>query len=75
MRGHVEFLTSYAPIAAQAFFEHSLTGTHIFTPILTLLPTRRGSVTIGSTNPSNNTIIDPNHLETALDREAFRTGC
>ena len=73
-RGHVEFFISYAPIAAPAFFDYSLAGTHISTPILTLLPTSRGSITLASTDPSDDPIIDPQYFETELDREAFRTG-
>ena len=73
-RGHVEFFISYAPIAASAFFDYSLVGTHISTPILTLLPTSRGTIMLASTDPSNDPIIDPQYFETELDREAFRTG-
>ncbi|KAI4112767.1 MAG: hypothetical protein LQ338_008275 [Usnochroma carphineum] len=73
-RGHVEFFISYAPIAASAFFDHSLAGTHISTPILGLLPTSRGSVTLSSTDANADPIIDPNYLDTEMDREALRTG-
>lgn len=73
-RGHVEFFVSYAPIAAPAFFDHSLAGTHISTPILGLLPTSRGSIRLASPDPTADPIIDPNYLDTEIDREAMRTG-
>ena len=73
-RGHFEMFVSYAPIAAQAFFDHSLAGTHISTPILGLLPTSRGSISLANTDPSSDPIIDPNYLVTELDREALRSG-
>lgn len=73
-RRHVEFFISYAPIAAPAFFEQSLAGTHISTPVLGLLPSSRGSVTLSSTDVTADPIIDPNYLDCELDREAMRTG-
>ena len=48
-RRHVEFFISYAPVAAPAFFKHSLAGIHISTLMLGLLPRSRGSVTLSST--------------------------
>ena len=73
-RGHVEFIVSYAPIAAPAFFDYSLAGTHISTPILGLLPTSRGSITLSSIDPSADPIIDPDYLDSEMDRECMRTG-
>ncbi len=73
-RGHVEMLVSYAPIAATAFFDHNLAGTHISTPILGLLPTSRGSILLANREPSADPVIDPNYLDTEIDREALRTG-
>lgn len=73
-RGHVEFFISYAPIAAPAFFNYSLVGTHISSPVLGLLPTSRGTITLASTDPSADPIIDPNYLDSEIDREALRTG-
>ncbi len=73
-RGHVEILVSYAPIAAPAFFDYSLAGTHISTPILGLLPTSRGSISLASIDPTASPVIHPNYLDTEVDREAMRTG-
>ncbi|KAL9602095.1 MAG: hypothetical protein Q9219_002091 [cf. Caloplaca sp. 3 TL-2023] len=73
-RGLVEFFVSYAPIAAPAFFDYSLAGTHISTPILGLLPISRGIVILSSTDIMADPIIDPNYLDAELDREAMRTG-
>lgn len=73
-RGHVEFFISYAPIAAPYFFNHSLAGTHISSPILGLLPTSRGSVTLASADPTADPVIDPTYMNTEKDRQAMRTG-
>ena len=73
-RGHVEFFISYAPIVAPMFFDYSLAGTHISTPVLGLLPTSRGSISLASTDPTTDPIIDPNYFDSEMDREAMRTG-
>lgn len=73
-RGHNEFFVAYAPIGAPAIFNYSLAGTHISSPVLGLLPTSRGSITLASTDPSADPIIDPNYLDSEIDREAMRTG-
>ena len=73
-RGHTEMFVSYAPIAAPAFFDHSLAGTHISTPVLGLLPSSRGTISLAGSDPLAAPIIDPNYLDTELDREAMRTG-
>lgn len=73
-RGHAEFFVSYAPIAAPAFFDYSLAGTHISTPVLGLLPVSRGSITLANTDATADPIIDPNYFDAELDREALRTG-
>ena len=73
-RGHTERFVSYAPITAPAFFDHSLAGMHISTPVLGLLPTSRGTISLASNDPLAAPIIDPNYLDTELDREAMRTG-
>lgn len=73
-RGHVEFFVSYAPIAAPAFFDYSLAGTHISTPVLGLLPISRGTLTLASNEATDDPTIDPNYLDAKSDREAMRTG-
>lgn len=73
-RGDFEFFVSYAPIASSAFFDYSLAATHITTPILGLLPTSRGTVTLASTDPSADPIIDPSYLATETDRRIMRAG-
>ncbi|MCJ1240158.1 hypothetical protein MMC14_008158 [Varicellaria rhodocarpa] len=74
LRGHCEIFISYAPIAAPAFFKESLASTHISSPILGLLPTSRGTLTLSSADPLADPIINPNYLDTEIDREAMRTG-
>jgi choline dehydrogenase-like flavoprotein len=73
-RGHLEVFVAYAPVAASEFFNYSLFGTHISTPVLGLLPTSRGTITLASTDPSADPVINPNYLDSEMDREALRTG-
>ena len=49
-------------------------GSYISTPVVELLPTSRGSITLANTDPTADPIIDPNYLATATDRAALRTG-
>ena len=65
---------SYAPIATTASFEYNLAGPHVSTPILGLLPTSRGIISLANKDPSADPIIEPNYLDTEMHREALRTG-
>lgn len=73
-RGHIEIMVAYAPLGAHLLFNDSLAGTHIASPVLSLLPTSRGTITLASTNVMADPIIDPNYLDTEIDREAMRAG-
>lgn len=75
-RGNFEFFIAYAPLGAPPIFKDKMfaPGTHVATPVLGLLPTSRGSVTLTDTNPETNPIIDPAYYSTAMDRAAQRAG-
>lgn len=73
-RGHIELFVFYAPIGGGSVFHLDFNGTHISTPVLTLLPTSRGSVSLADGNPSSNPIIDPQYFTTELDKETIRAG-
>jgi choline dehydrogenase-like flavoprotein len=74
-RAHVEILTPYAPIASSGTLYHlPFDGTHISTPVIILLPTSRGSITLASTNVDDDPIIDPNYLGSEMDRVIMREG-
>ena len=49
-------------------------GAHIGSMIMEMKPTSRGTVTIGSRNPADPPVIDPNYLATEVDRFAWRAG-
>lgn len=73
-RGHIEIMVAYAPLGANALFNYSLAGTHIASPVLSLLPTSRGTISLASTSVMTDPIIDPNYLDSEIDREAMRAG-
>lgn len=74
-RCHVEFIVPYAPVVGGGSdFQLPFDGTHISTPVILLLPTSRGTVTLADTDPLSNPIIDPHYLETEADRASLRTG-
>ncbi|KAL9053708.1 MAG: hypothetical protein Q9162_004582 [Coniocarpon cinnabarinum] len=76
-RAHVEVFAAYAPLGVTSIFGNSakdLIGSHISTPILTLLPRSRGTLKLASGDPSAEVVIDPAYLSEPLDLEAFRTG-
>jgi choline dehydrogenase-like flavoprotein len=74
-RAHVEILTAYAPLGSGGGgFKLPFDGTHIATAVILLLPTSRGKVTLASTDPEEDPIIDPNYLSTEVDRTVMREG-
>ncbi|CAI6341039.1 unnamed protein product [Periconia digitata] len=75
LRGHVEILMPYAPIASAGTpYRIPPDGTHVATPVVILLPTSRGSITLASTNVADDPILDPNYLATEIDRTIMRQG-
>jgi choline dehydrogenase-like flavoprotein len=75
LRGHVEILMPYAPIAsAGTSYRIPPDGTHVATPVVILLPTSRGSITLASTKVADEPILDPNYLATEIDRTIMRQG-
>jgi len=49
-------------------------GSHVRTRVLGLLPSSRGTVTLASSNPAEDPVIDPNYYATEADRYVIRTG-
>ncbi|PWY73200.1 alcohol oxidase [Aspergillus sclerotioniger CBS 115572] len=72
-RAVIEHLVLYAA-ACPANPVISFDGTHIASTIVHLLPTSKGSVSINSTDPATNPVIDPQYLSTEADRYAWRMG-
>ncbi|EPE28940.1 FAD/NAD(P)-binding protein [Glarea lozoyensis ATCC 20868] len=49
-------------------------GSHITAGVLCLSPTSRGTVTLSSTDPKDNPIVDPQYFTTEHDRAVIRAG-
>ncbi|KAJ5083571.1 alcohol oxidase [Penicillium angulare] len=74
-RGNVEVMIAYAPIAGGGSeFRVPFDGKHISSPVVLLLPTSRGSITLASTDPTADPVLNPNYLGTETDRAAMRAG-
>ena len=74
-RGNAEILVAYAPVASGgASYALPFDGKHISSPVILLLPTSRGKVTIASADPLDDPALDPNYVNTETDRAALRAG-
>ncbi|KAJ5103950.1 hypothetical protein N7532_004479 [Penicillium argentinense] len=72
---YTETLNVYAPAGAvHAGMDIPFDGLHISTPVLGMLPTSRGSITLSSSDPTAAPQIDPNYFATELDRVMMRNG-
>ncbi|TDZ48329.1 Oxygen-dependent choline dehydrogenase [Colletotrichum trifolii] len=54
--------------------EVPMDGSHMYTNVVSFLPTSRGSVRLNSSNPADGPLIDLNYLETEVDRHVYREG-
>jgi choline dehydrogenase-like flavoprotein len=74
-RTHLEMLLMYIAVGGEAQgLQIPIDGSSIMTFFMGCLPTSRGSVTLASSDPSANPIIDPNYYATETDRHVMRTG-
>ncbi|KAJ4303224.1 hypothetical protein N0V90_002117 [Kalmusia sp. IMI 367209] len=74
-RSHLEMNLLYAALGAEAIgLQIPFDGTSIMTFYMGCLPTSRGSVTLGSTDPADQPVIDPNYYATETDRHVMRQG-
>ena len=72
-RSHYEILPMYAPTEVPLTdMNIPLNGSIISIGIIGLLPTSRGSVTLASTDPTQDPLIDPNYYATHVDRAVLR---
>ncbi|KAJ5112995.1 alcohol oxidase [Penicillium angulare] len=72
-RGNVEVFIAYAPLG-RGGSEITFDGTYISSPVVLLLPTSRGKITLANTDPSADPFLDPGYLKTETDRAALRAG-
>ncbi|KAL4892737.1 hypothetical protein BDV59DRAFT_179657 [Aspergillus ambiguus] len=72
---HTETLIVYAPaLASIVGIDVPMDGSYIASPVLVLVPTSRGSVTLASGDPASAPLIDPNFYATEVDRAILRAG-
>jgi len=69
IRAHSELIISYSTLG-NTKTDHGVEvdGTHISTGVLNLLPTSRGSITLASSDPTADPLIDPNYFATNADK-------
>ncbi|KAI4248158.1 MAG: hypothetical protein LQ352_006003 [Teloschistes flavicans] len=73
-RSHYEILPMYAPTEVPLTnMNIPLDGSIISIGILNLLPTSRGSLSLASTDPVADLLIDPNYYATHFDRAVMRS--
>ena len=70
-RAHAELMVTYALLGAN----HGLPvdGSYISTVSVNLLPTSRGRVTLSSSDPNSDLVIDPNYYATNTDKYLMRS--
>ena len=71
---HIESLLLYVPAAGISGLTLPIDGNYISSAVLGVMPTSRGSITLASTNPTDEPIIDPNFYATEEDRIMLRSG-
>lgn len=74
-RIHLETFICYAPAQSQlAEVPIPFDGTHITTLSLNMAPLSRGRISLGSADPTEKPLIDPNYCEEETDMAVFRHG-
>ena len=72
-RSHYELIPMYAPTEVPLTnMKIPMDGSIISIGIINLLPTSRGSITLASTDPEADPLIDPNYYATHTDRTVLR---
>ncbi|KAL8716827.1 MAG: hypothetical protein Q9225_005877 [Loekoesia sp. 1 TL-2023] len=74
-RSHLEMNVLYAAFGAELIgLEIPIDGTSIMSYCIACLPSSRGSITLGSQDPTAPPVIDPNYYATEADRYVLREG-
>lgn len=74
-RSHLEMNVLYAAFGAEQIgLDIPVDGTAIMSYCLACLPSSRGSISLGSKNPFDPPVIDPNYCATEADRFVMREG-
>ncbi|KAL8914706.1 MAG: hypothetical protein Q9171_000719 [Xanthocarpia ochracea] len=72
-RAHVGLLVAYAPLNLGGAYEIPLDGSHISTGALLYLPTSRGRVTLASSDPADEPVVNPRYYSTSTDKAMLRS--
>ena len=70
-RCHTETLVIYSTLGLPGI---PVDGSHVTTSMMLLIPTSRGSITISSSSPADDPVIDPNYYDAATDRATMTHG-
>jgi choline dehydrogenase-like flavoprotein len=74
-RVHMELIIAYSKLGRPSpEYKVEVDGTHISTGVLNLLPTSRGVVSLASSDPKDDPVIDPNYFVTNVDHAVMRAG-
>ncbi|KAK4501608.1 hypothetical protein PRZ48_007417 [Zasmidium cellare] len=73
-RAHHWIATMYMPLSLGQGYDVQIDGQHISLSVLNFQPTARGKVTLRSTNPKDDPIVDPRYNSTHHDRYVLRAG-
>lgn len=73
-RDDIELTCIYLPALTTPFDPTPMDGSHITISALAINTTSRGRVSLASSDPSEQPLVDPAYLDTEHDRAVFRTG-
>lgn len=71
---HTETFVVYTPTGKITGFELPMNGTYISSPVLGLMPTSRGTITLASSDAKDDPVNDPNFYASEADRVMLRHG-
>ncbi|KAF2170951.1 GMC oxidoreductase [Zasmidium cellare ATCC 36951] len=73
-RAHHWIATMYMPLSLGEGYDVQIDGQHISISILNFQPTARGNVTLRSSDPKDDPVVDPRYNSTHHDRYVLRAG-
>lgn len=71
---HSETLVVYVPTGKWTGFTLPMDGTYISSCVLGIMPTSRGAITLASSDPKDNPVLDPNFYNSEADKVMLRNG-
>ena len=72
-RVHIGLLIAYAPMNLGEGYEVALDGSHVSSGALLFQPTSRGCITLASSDPAAEPVVDPKYYSTRADKEMLRS--